>query len=278
MMGCTISADEIKRVKALGFLNNRETDLFNGRVLTVNGKITSEQARVIADAAEKFGNGEIEFTTRLTVEIRGIHFEDIEPFRAYIAKAGLITGGTGSLVRPVVSCKGTTCRNGVYDTFALSEKIHQRFYLGYHDVKLPNKFKIATGGCSNNCIKPGLNDLGIVGVWMDAEAEESGGVVGKCGERQDARVHGYRIYIGGRGGKRVVHGIPLSKIFTSEEEVLDLIEKALLLYRERGKDGERFADVVERIGFEEVEKQLLAGALLERKMEILGEAYESVLM
>ena len=28
---------------------------------------------------------------------------------------------------------------------------------------LPHKFKIAVGGCPNNCVKPDLNDLGIVG-------------------------------------------------------------------------------------------------------------------
>lgn len=37
-MGCTIKPDEIKRVKALGFLNNKGTDLFNARIITVNGK------------------------------------------------------------------------------------------------------------------------------------------------------------------------------------------------------------------------------------------------
>ncbi len=108
-MGCTIKPDEIKRVKGLGFLNNKGTDLFNGRVITVNGKITAEQAKVIAEAAEKFGNGDVEFTTRLTVEVRGIHFDNIEPFREYIAKAGLETGGTGSLVRPVVLPASTAC-------------------------------------------------------------------------------------------------------------------------------------------------------------------------
>ena len=162
-MGCTISADEIKRVKGLGFLHNKGTDLFNGRVITVNGKITAAQTKVIAEAAELYGCGEVEFTTRLSVEIRGIHFDNIEPFRAYIAKAGLQTGGTGPLVRPVVSCKGTTCQYGLCDTFDLSEKIHERFYLGYHTVKLPHKFKIAVGGCPNNCVKPNLNDLGVIG-------------------------------------------------------------------------------------------------------------------
>lgn len=42
-MGCTIKPEEIKRVKGLGFLNNKGTDLFNGRVITVNGKITADQ-------------------------------------------------------------------------------------------------------------------------------------------------------------------------------------------------------------------------------------------
>ena len=78
-------------------------------------------------------------------------------------QAGLETGGTGSKVRPVVSCKGTTCQYGLIDTFALSEEIHERFYHGYREVKLPHKFKIAVGGCPNNCVKPDLNDLGIIG-------------------------------------------------------------------------------------------------------------------
>lgn len=79
----------------------------------------------------------------------------------------------------------------------------------------------------------------------------------------------FRIFIGGRWGKKVAHGQPLSKIFTSEEEMLDTVEKAILLFRDQGKTGERFADTIARIGFEEVEKQLLSNELLERKQEIL---------
>ena len=47
------------------------------------------------------------------------------------------------------------------------------------------------------------------------------------------------------------------------------MEKAILLFREQGKTGERFADTIARIGFAEVEKQLLANDLLDRKQEIL---------
>ena len=113
MATLTISPEEEKRVKGLGFLSNKGTDNFSGRIITKNGKITAEQQICLGEAAKLFGNGNVVYTTRLTVEIQGIPFDKIEEFRAYIAKAGLETGGTGSKVRPVVSCKGTTCQYGL---------------------------------------------------------------------------------------------------------------------------------------------------------------------
>ena len=286
-------AEDITRVKGLGFLRDKTTEnCFNARVITRNGKITSKEARVIAEAAERFGSGDMAMTSRMTVELQKIPFENIEALCAFLKENGLETGGTGPKVRPVVSCKGTTCQYGLIDTFALSEKIHERFYKGYHDVKLPHKFKIAVGGCPNNCVKPDLNDLGIIGqctVHIDykkcngcktcqiekacpvgAASVENGKVVindgcNRCGRclakcpfgAFEAYETGYRIYIGGRWGKKVARGIPLSRIFTSEEEVLTAIEKAIILFRDKGISGERFADTIARIGFEKAEKELL---------------------
>ena len=90
-------------------------------MLTRNGRITTEEHRAIADAAEKFGNGEITMTTRLSMEIQDVPYGNLEGAIAFLAEHGLTTGGTGSLVRPVVSCKGTTCQYGPIDTFSLSE-------------------------------------------------------------------------------------------------------------------------------------------------------------
>ena len=200
-------------------------------------------------------------------------------------------------MRPVVSCKGTTCQYGLLDTFSLSEKLHERFYLGYHDVVLPHKFKIAVGGCPNNCVKPDLNDIGIIGqriphlnlekcrgckncqiektcpihvaqvkdgrIQIDTDrCNHCGRCVGKCpfGVVEDF-TDGYKIYLGGRWGKRVARGHELQKIFTSEEEVLDFVEKVILFYREEGKTGERFADVIDRLGFDYVQDRLLHAEL-----------------
>ena len=182
-------------------------------------------------------------TTRLTIEVSGIAYHDIDAFCAHLAKAGLSVGGTGSKVRPVVSCKATTCQYGLYDAYALSDEIHTRFYQGYRGVSLPHKFKIATGGCPNNCVKPTLNDLGIVGARVPlyhiedcrsckkCQLEEAcpihaakkntdgkleidvelcnhcGRCIGKCPFHcNDEGVDGYKVYVGGRWGKKIAHG------------------------------------------------------------------------
>jgi len=305
MATLTVSAADEKRVKALGFLSNKGTDDFSGRIITINGKLTTKEWAVISEAAEKFGNGNITLTTRLTVEVQGIPYDKIEDFRNYIREnAGLETGGTGSLVRPVVSCKGTTCQYGLLDSFGLSEEIHHRFYEGYRSVRLPHKFKIAVGGCPNNCVKPDLNDVGIIGQRIPVLDEDECNGCKKCGvasfcpmgavKVEDGLLEinhdkcnncgrcidkchfealhgedGYKIYIGGRWGKKVAQGHAISKIFTDKEEALSVIEKAILLFREQGKTGERFAQTIDRLGFENVEAQLLSDDILARKQEIL---------
>ena len=155
--GGKLSPEEIKRVKGLGCLQDkRYGDVFNVRVITRNGKITADEHRAVAEAAERFGSGEITMTTRLTMEIQGVPYDKIDPLIAYLAENHLETGGTGSLVRPVVSCKGTTCQYGLIDTFGLSEKLHERFYEGYHNVTLPHKFKIAVGGLPEQLCEAGF--------------------------------------------------------------------------------------------------------------------------
>ena len=295
MHAVELSPEEIKRVKALGCLQDkRYPDVFNVRVITRNGKISAKEHHIIAEASETFGSGFVAMTTRLTLEIQGVPYANIQPLIDFLAQHGLSTGGTGSLVRPIVACKGTTCRFGLCDTHSLSEKIHEGFYVGYHHVPLPHKFKIAVGGCPNNCVKPDLNDLGIIGQSVpqvnhdkcrgckicrveqtcpiktpkvvDGKVQIDPTLCNRCGRCNgvcpfgaiESHQTGFKICIGGRWGKKTAHSTPLTKLFTSEEEVLNVVEKAILLFRAEGMVGERFADTVNRLGFEYVNEKLLS--------------------
>ena len=303
-MAGKISAEEKTKLKGQGFLPQRDGDHFACRVITEDGCLSSKETKVLSDIAEKYGRGYMSYTTRLTVEIPWIKYEDIDKVKADLEAASLASGGTGPRVRPVVSCKGTVCVFGLLDTQELARKIHERFYEGYYDVKLPHKFKIGIGGCPNNCIKPDLNDFGIMGQRVPAFDEDMCSGCKKCSIEESCRIgaakvvngklqidkdkcnncgscidkchfdsiecekEGLKLFIGGRWGKSIRRGEPLPGIYT-KEETLDIIERAILYYRENGKTGERFGAMIDRIGFEEVSKGILGKEILERKEEIL---------
>ena len=96
-------------------------------------------------------------------------------------------------------------------------------------LKLPNKFRIEVSGCRNGCTKPLLGCISLQGRKPDQVA----------------------IMMGGISGKDHIIGRELPGLY-SISEAFDIIEKAISYYREKGIQGERFAQTVERIGFETV--------------------------
>ena len=299
-----ITQEERKRLKGQGILSNRDEEHFSARIITENGVLNARQMINLGEAAKRYGNGNVAFTARMTLEIQGITYENIEKLQTHIQKEGMMTGGTGNKVRPVVACKGTVCVYGLLDTQGLAKAIHRRFYEGYRNVALPHKFKIAVGGCPNNCVKPDLNDIGIMGqrvpayenqlcrgckkcniedtcpmgaakiadgiLTIDSEMCNNCGLcIGKCHFKAiPGGMAGCKIYVGGRWGKKTRPGNLLSRVYTPEE-ALDMVEKAILYYKEQGRPGERFGAMIDRLGIDTVEKALEDDALLQRKTAIL---------
>jgi len=284
----TISAEEKKALKGRGVILNRDKETFIARVITEDSTLTSAQMEHLAEAARRYGDGRVAMTVRMTVEIQGISYENIEPMTQFLAQAGLYTGGTGNRIRPIVPCKGTVCVHGLIDTQALARELHETFYKGWYDVTLPHKFKIGVGGCPNNCIKPGLNDFGIMGqrvprydpekcrackvcnvavncpMKICAKDEQDGRMVcrtvecTKCGKCIDAcpfhaveeTAVGYKIMVGGIWGKRQRMATPLPGVYT-KEELFSILERTLTIWKEQGTPGERFGLFLDRIGVDQ---------------------------
>ena len=173
---------DIARVKALGFLRNRGTELFSGRIVPT-GTVFSAWELI---------------TVRMTLELPGIPYERIDEAIEFAAARGLRFGGTGAKIRPVTSCKGTTCVFGMYDTQAMCRAIHEQYYLGWDKVSLPHKFKIAVGGCPNSCIKPSLNDFGIEG-------------------RRTPDGVRFQVYVGGTWGRTTRMGSAFPRLVEKDE-------------------------------------------------------------
>lgn len=303
-----VTKEQIMSVKGRGFLRNRGTDCFSGRVVSVGGLFTPEKLHAIAECAEKFGNGKVIFTARLAAEIVGIPFEKIPEAELFMEERDLHFGGTGAKVRPITACKGTTCVYGNIDTQALAQVIYDKFYIGMKDVKLPHKFKIGIGGCPNSCMKPSLNDVGIEGckkrtfdsemcrgckkcavaencpsraasvvdgkaVIDESKCTNCGVCLGKCpfGAVPKEAESACRIYVGGTWGKKQRIGTLLSGTYT-EAETPNMIEKVMLWYKENAYAKERLGAAIDRIGTEKLEESIATNDLLERREEILAKA------
>ena len=301
-----LTKEQIMSVKSRGFLRNRGTDCFSGRVVTVAGLFTPDQLHAIAECSEKYGNGKVIFTARLAAEIVGIPFDKIPEAEAFMAERGLYFGGTGAKVRPITACKGTTCVYGNIDTQALAKVIYDKFYIGMRDVKLPHKFKIGVGGCPNSCMKPSLNDVGVEGcrafsfeselcrgckkcavaescptkavsvvngkaVIDTSQCTSCGVCVGKCpfGAVPKEAASVCRIFVGGTWGKTQRMGTLLNSVY-SADEVPAVIEKVMLWYKENGYVKERLGATVDRIGTDALEAAIATDDLITRKDDILA--------
>ena len=301
-----LTNEQITSVKGRGFLRNRGTDCFSGRIVTVAGLFTPDQLHAIAECSEKYGNGKVIFTARLAAEIVGIPFDKIPEAEAFMAERGLYFGGTGAKVRPITACKGTTCVYGNIDTQALAKVIYDKFYIGMRDVKLPHKFKIGVGGCPNSCMKPSLNDVGVEGcrafsfdselcrgckkcavaescptkavsivngkaVIDTSKCTSCGVCVGKCpfGAVPKEAASVCRIFVGGTWGKTQRMGTLLNSVY-SADEVPTVIEKVMLWYKENGYVKERLGATVDRIGTDALEAAINGNDLITRKDDILA--------
>jgi dissimilatory sulfite reductase (desulfoviridin) alpha/beta subunit len=291
-MNRVISMEEKTSLKGMGFIPQRQEGYFACRIVTKDGTTNTNQTKKIAEIAEKYGRGYISYTTRLSIEIPWIEYENIENVIEELKEIGLFNGGTGAKIRPIVPCKGTVCKFGLSDTQELAREMHDKYYEGLRDVALPHKFKMGVGGCPNNCIKPALNDIGIMGQTKPLFDNDLCRGCKKCSVEMSCRVNaaklenrvleinsdkcincgqcisycnfnaikpheeGFKIFLGGKWGKSSKLGEPLEGIF-SKDDMMSIVEKCIFYYKENGNKKERFGDMIDRIGFEEVQKTLL---------------------
>lgn len=281
-----MNKERIAELKLQGFINQRDTRYFSLRIIAEAGNMSSTQMEKVMKVANTYGRGYVGFTVRLGVEIPWIKEEDIENVKKDLKLFGLTAGGTGKKVRPLVACKGTVCTHGLIDTQELCREMHKKYFA----YDLPAKFKIGIVGCPNNCAKASLNDLGFMGQRVPKLEEENckgcgmcasvckAGAIEKAGNRVkinlkeclgcgkcinackfDAMVtkeEGVAVFIGGKFGRKYRIGNRLANIFKIDE-LDDLTKKILEYYKSNANAGERFSDMIDRVGKENVEEDII---------------------
>ncbi|MDR2367985.1 MAG: 4Fe-4S binding protein [Deltaproteobacteria bacterium] len=278
---------DYKALKNGGFMRQVQKDLFSLRLKVVGGNLTTDQVRVIAQVADRYGSGHVHLTSRQGLEIPFIALKDVETVKGELAAGGVDAGVCGPRVRTVTACQGSgVCPSGCVDTLALAQGISDRYF----GRVLPHKFKFGVTGCQNNCLKAEENDMGIKGgyliEWLSepclfcgicAKACREGAIrvgeddlaldrskcnhCGRCVKSCPADAwkaqSGYLLSFGGTFGNRIAKGEEIFGIVTDLETIYRASDAALDFFERHGQPGERFRATIERAGWDGLKKALI---------------------
>jgi dissimilatory sulfite reductase (desulfoviridin) alpha/beta subunit len=285
--GEIVSGIDYNALKRGGFMRQVQKEYFSLRLRVAGGQVEAEHLLKLYDVAQKFGRGYIHLTSRQSIEIPFIKLADTERIKHELAAAGIQTGASGPRVRTITACQGNAvCPGGLIDT-TLAKELDDKYY----GRELPHKFKIGITGCHNNCLKAEENDLGIKGGFKPERISSACSFCGLCEaacpsraiqvqkqtgklifDVQDCTYCGrcakscpagawqgtsvYLVYFGGLFGNRIAIGKQLLPIPCSKDTLYAVIETVLVFFARYGKSGERFGNMLDRVGWTQLQREL----------------------
>ncbi len=192
------------------------------------GDASSEQMRVMADLAEKYGHDQIRISHEQNVILPHVHKSDLPVIHATLKKHGLATANIG-LISDIIACPGMDyCALATARSIPVAQEIATRF----DELKLEHEIgdlKIKISGCINACGHHHVGHIGILGL-------------------DRAGVENYQITLGGDATENARVGDRTGPGF-SADDILSAIERIVYAYLDlRTGREESFAKTYARVG------------------------------
>ena len=194
------------------------------------GDATSDQMRVLADLAERYGHGDLRISHEQNVILPHVHKSDLPAVHAALVQAGLGTANVG-LASDIIACPGMDyCALATARSIPVAQEIALRLReVGLEEDVGPLKIKIS--GCINACGHHHVGHIGILGL-------------------DRAGVENYQITLGGDGSEDTVIGDKTGPGF-AYDEVTGAVERLLRTYLGlRLSVEETFLQAFKRVGME----------------------------
>jgi len=189
------------------------------------GLATAENLKDIVKVVEKYSIPIIKITSGQRLALVGMKGEVVDAvwkdLQMDVGKA------TELCLHYVQACPGNAvCKFGVQDSLGLGIEIED-FFLG---MDLPAKVKIGISGCPFCCAESFVRDIGMFG-----------------------KKNGWTVIFGGNSARRPRVGDIIAEDI-EKDAALALARKCLEYYAAQGKNKERTARFIERIGIDEFKK------------------------
>lgn len=195
------------------------------------GLLQSEEARLIADVSERFGNGEMRLTIYQNIIIPNIPDEHVEAAKAALAEGGLRC--EASLIRGgVAACTGNRyCKYASSDT-----KGHSLEVVDYLEkrITLDQPINIHVTGCPHSCAQHYIGDIGLLACKVKVDDQED-------------PVEGYHVFVGGGfGSEQKTLGRQLFKSLAAGNALNQRIHALLVAYLKHREAEESFVSFTSR--------------------------------
>ncbi len=192
------------------------------------GDATSQQMRVMADLAARYGHDELRISHEQNVILPHVHRSDLPAVHAALRAAGLGTANIG-LISDIIACPGMDyCALATARSIPIAQQIATRF----EELKLEHDIgplKIKISGCINACGHHHVGHIGILGL-------------------DRAGVENYQITLGGDGTQSAAIGTRAGPGF-SADEIIPAIERLVRGYLVLRQDrSETFLQTYNRLG------------------------------
>lgn len=192
------------------------------------GLLSRTHLESIANVVKKYDIPIVKITSGQRIALIGLQEKDL---LSIYADLGMDPGKATELcLHYVQACPGTeVCKFGVRDSLGFGIQL-ENLLAG---KELPAKLKIGVSGCQFCCGENFVRDIGVLG-----------------------KKNGWTISFGGHSGNHARVGDILAENL-SDTEAIELINKCLDFYRENAKKKERTSRFIERVGLEDLKRNVM---------------------
>jgi len=203
------------------------------------GDVTDRQLEQIADLSDQYSFGEIRISHKQNVVMADVRQDQLfELWKAL--ESGAMASNNLGLLTDVICCPGGDfCALANAKSIPIAEAIQRKFD-DHKQLTDIGEMNLNISGCMNACGHHHVGNIGILGV--DKKGEEY-----------------YQVSLGGSSKKKASLGKIIGPSF-AQEEIPDVVETILAVYKEKRHSDEKFIDTYNRIGIDPFKEKVYAKA------------------
>ena len=228
-----------ERFKWWGLYHQRkgQESYFMMRIGTPNGRLTSDQLRVVGEIADEYARGPVDnpefggaycdWTTRQSIQLHWIQLQDVPEIFEKLEANGLSTiQACGDSWRNIVGSPvaGRDAKEHI-DAWPVIQELHDTFKGNGEHSNLPRKWKVAVTGDTRGSGQAEINDLGFEPATKEIDGTET---------------KGFNVTVGGGLSRKEPRFARDIDVFVTDEEVADVAGGISALFRDHGDREDRF--------------------------------------